>query len=123
MKEYPPKEVTDEKNIHDSRFRQYELDEQEERNRNKKTLFFSVIGSSAFLMLIALFSSIYELTSDNVSTQKVAIITLLITAPIILVLALMRYIYDGKKIDDPQPTLMLNIGKEFAGVLTTIFKK
>ncbi|MEA1956252.1 MAG: hypothetical protein U9N02_07150 [Campylobacterota bacterium] len=47
----------------------------------------------------------------------------MITAPIILILALLRYVYDATKTDSPQPTLLLNVGKELAAVLQGIFKK
>ena len=106
----------------DSEFQNDEFLAKRERSKNQKILFFSVLGSSALLMVIALGSAVYELLGTP-STQEVAIIALMLTAPIILILALMRYVYDGKKADDPQPTLMLNIGKEFASVLQTIFKK
>ena len=116
------KKVSEDTLAKDSEFKNDELLAQRENNRHQKTLFFSVISSSALLMVIALGSAICELMGTP-STQEVAILALMITAPIILILALMRYIYDGKKSDNPQPTLLLNVGKELASVLQGIFKK
>jgi len=94
-----------------------------ERNKNKKILFYSILGTSGFLMMVAILSSLYVLMCSKATTQEVAILTIMTTAPIILSLALMRYTYDGSKTELPQPTLMLNIGKEFATVLTSVFKR
>jgi len=116
------KQVPDEVKIKSDRLFSQDINEKEQRKSHQQKLFWSVL----LLSLIGIVFSIYTastLLHTDPSNQKVAIIGLMITAPIILILALLRYVYDGKKTDDPQPTLMLNIGKEFASVLTTIFKK
>lgn len=117
------REVSEEIIQKDSEFKNDELLAQREKTKHQKTLFFSVVGSSALLMVVAISSAVYKLYTGSISTQEVAVLTFMITAPIILVLALMRYVYDGRKTDTPAPTLMLNVGKEFASVLTSIFKK
>ena len=116
------KKVSEDTLVKDSEFKNDELLAQREKNRHQKTLFFGVLVSSAILMVIALYSAISELMGEP-STQEVAILALMVTAPIVLILALMRYIYDGQKSDSPQPTLLLNVGKELAGVIQGIFKK
>jgi len=117
------KSVSKEQKEYDSAFKDDELSAKRENTKNRKTLFYSVLGTSFIIMIVAVGSSVCTLLRHDATTQNVAILALIITAPIIMILALMRYVYDGKKTDDPQPTLMLNIGKEFAAVLTTIFKK
>ena len=111
--------------VYDEKIKNNELSDKEERSKNKKTLFYSVLGTSGVLMIISVCCIVYKLTTDAgfISTQDVAVLAMMMTAPIILSLALMRYIYDGKKSDEPQPTLMLNVGKELASVLASIFKK
>lgn len=109
--------------IYDEKLKNNELSEKEERSKNKKTLFYSILGGSALLMFIAISLAIFILCSREASTQEVALITILITAPIILSLALMRYIYDGNKKDEPKPTLLLNVGKEIVEVLKDYLSK
>lgn len=100
----------------------YDIEERKQKKEHQQKLFWAVLIFSGILMIIALILSYRELKGTP-TTQEVAILGLIITAPIILVLALLRYVYDGKKSDTPQPTLLLNVGKELAGVIQGIFKK
>jgi len=99
-----------------------DLDEKEQKKSHQQKLFWSVL----ILSLVMIFYSVFQaslLLRVKPNTQEVAIVGLMITAPIILILALLRYVYDGKKEDSPQPTLILNVGKELANVLQSVFKK
>ena len=99
-----------------------DLNEKVQKKAHQQKLFWSVL----LLSIISISYSMYLASSfldAKPTTQQVAILGLMITAPIILILALLRYVYDGKKEDSPQPTLMLNVGKELAGVIQNIFKK
>ena len=112
--------VDDERLGQDSEFRDDEFIAQRKKNKHQNILFFGIAIISLILMIIAVYLS-YVTLEGNPTTQKVAILVLMITAPIILILALMRYTYKGKESDNPQPTLMLNIGREFSSVLKEIF--
>lgn len=100
----------------------HDIEDKKQKKGHQQKLFWSVLPFSAFLIVIALFMAYKELQGSP-TTQEVAILALMITAPIILVLALLRYVYDGQKSDAPQPTLLLNVGKELASVIQGIFKK
>jgi hypothetical protein len=74
---------------------------------------------SGVIILFSLCVAYNELI-ETPKTQEVAIIGFMLTIPVILILSLMRYVYDGKKSDEPQPTLLLNVGKEFVGMIKTV---
>ena len=108
---------------YDSEIKSNELDAKQKNTKQRNILFYSVGAISLILIIVAIGSAVCTLLAGSVTTQEVAVLTIMTTAPIILALALMRYVFDGKKSDAPQPTLMLNVGKELANVLVEIFKK
>jgi len=115
--------TTDEKDLELAmKLAPYDIVERKQKKSHQQKLFWSVLCFSIILMIIALVLAARELKGTP-TTQEVAILGLIITAPIVMVLALLRYVYDGKKSDAPQPTLLLNVGKELAGVIQGIFKK
>lgn len=99
-----------------------DLNEKVQKKAHQQKLFWSVMGLSFVLISFSVYLA-FSLLHSKPTTQEVAIIGLMTTAPIILILALLRYVYDGKKEDSPQPTLMLNVGKELASMIQSIFKK
>jgi len=117
------KQVPNDRVDYGRKIEENELSSKQDNTKNKKILFYSVMSTSFLLLIVAIASSVCTLLSHSVTTQEVAVLTIMVTAPIIMILSLMRYVFDGKKEDAPQPTLILNIGKEFAGVLQNIFKK
>lgn len=106
----------------EDRFKSHEIASSAQRLKQQKILFRIVLVGSVIFLAFSVCIAFAEL-STVVRAPEAVIIGMLITAPIILILALLRYVYDGSKSDDPQPTLMLNVGKELAGVLQSIFKK
>ena len=114
---------TDEKDLKlAAKLSRHDIEEKIQKKAHQQKLFWAVLSFSIILMIIALVLAYRELAGTP-TTQEVAILGLIITAPIIMVLALLRYVYEGKKSDAPQPTLLLNVGKELAGVIQGIFKK
>jgi len=99
-----------------------DIQEKEQKKSHQQKMFWSVLLLSLAGIVVSLYLA-STLLYTKPSNQEVAIIGLLITAPIILILALLRYVYDGKKEDAPAPTLMLNVGKELAGVLKDYLSK
>ncbi len=103
-------------------FKSFQIRKEEQRFNHQKYLFNGVIVVSGIIVIfVGLIAN--NFVKNDLTTQEALLLGMMITAPIILILALMRYVYDGKKEDNPQPTLMLNVGKELAGVITSIIKK
>jgi len=106
----------------EAKFRQHELENNAQKHRQQNVLFYSILGGSAIMIVWVMLEAFKQLANE-ITPQATIILGILITAPIISILALMRYVYDGKKKDDPQPTLLLNVGKELATVIKSIFGK
>ena len=113
------KEVSQEVSERDKKLKDDELFAQIQKTGRQKTLFWAVLISSGGIMAFSLYVAYNELIGTP-KTQEVAIIGFMLTIPVILILSLMRYVYDGKKSDEPQPTLLLNVGKEFVGMIKTV---
>jgi uncharacterized membrane protein len=106
----------------ETRFREHEISSNAQKLTHQKKLFWVVLIGAGIMLALAILQAFLSM-SILVTTQKALVIGMLISAPIILILALLRYVYDGSKKDDPEPSLMLNVGKELASVLSAIFKK
>lgn len=100
----------------------HDIENEKQKRKHQQKLFWVVLILSVIFIICALYLAVQKL-ENYPTTQEVAILGLIVTAPIILVLALLRYVYDEKKSDNPQPTLMLNVAKELVGVLKAILKK
>lgn len=116
------KEPNEERIKNDNRLFDQNLKEKEQKKSQQRTLFRIVLLVS-FCMIVFSMCEAHLLLHQKPSTQEVAIVVFMITAPIILILALLRYIYDGGKENSPKPTLTLNAVKEFIGVVQNILKK
>lgn len=113
------KEISVEMSERDKKLKDDELSSKIAKTTRQKILFWSVLVSSGAIMVFSLCVAYNELVGTP-KTQEVAIIGFMLTIPVILMLSLMRYVYDGKKSDEPQPTLLLNVGKEFVGMIKTV---
>jgi len=113
------KDISPEMAERDKKLKDDELSSKIAKTGRQKILFWSVLLSSGAIMIFSLYVAYKELIGTP-KTQEVAIIGFMLTIPVILTLSLMRYVYDGKKSDEPQPTLLLNVGKEFVGMIKTV---
>lgn len=102
---------------------QQEYENLETINKQRKILFVSVMGLVTVMFVVSYCIAI-DVALVNPSTQGAILSGLLIMVPVVLLLAMIRVLYQNRDAnkDNTAPSIMLNLVKEIGGVVKDYIK-